>query len=63
MPSLKHLLAAFAVATLSIGAAAAAPVTTSLQAPGAHASAQALIQPVHWEYHHHHKVWVRDRRH
>lgn len=62
-PFVKHLFAAVAVATLSIGAAHAAPVTRAIQAPEAHATAQALVQPVHWEYHHHRKVWVRDRRH
>ena len=58
---LKRLLTAAAITAVTIGtvsAASAAPVTNF--ARHEERAARPMIQDVHWEWHHHHRVWVPD---
>ena len=58
---LKTITATVFAAALSVGAAgvASAAPSTPLHA-GSRVADPALLQDVHWEWHHHHRVWVPD---
>ena len=58
---LKTITATIFAAALSAGAAGLASAAPSTRADaGSHVAAPALLQNVHWEWRHHHRVWVPD---
>jgi hypothetical protein len=57
---LNKLLATVAVAAFSFGVAGAASAAPVMTADAHVATAQSLVQPIHWVYHNHHRVWVND---
>jgi len=60
---LRLLTATAFAALLSISAATVALASPSAQVvTGSRVAAPALLQDVHWEYRHHHRVWVPDHR-
>ena len=58
---LKTLLVTAVIASVA-GAASAAPVSSIavIHGPAYPAPTRSLVQPVHWEHHHGHRVWVSD---
>ena len=56
---LKTITATVFAAALSVAGVASAAPSTPLDA-GSRVAAPAPLQDVHWEWHHHHRVWVPD---
>ena len=58
---LKTLTVTLFAAALSVGATGLASAAPSARAVAAsRVAAPALLQNVHWEWRHHHRVWVPD---
>ena len=54
-----YVVSMVVAATLSVGAASAAPATTAAKG----SDMTALVRPIetaHWVWHHHHRIWVSD---
>lgn len=60
---LKTFTAIAITAVLSVSATSLAAAASMARVDaGSRVAAPALLQDVHWEYRHHHRVWVPDHR-
>ena len=60
---LKTIAVVAFTAALSIGTASVASATPGARVEtGGRVTASSLLQDVHWEFRHHHRVWVPDHR-
>lgn len=57
---LKIITATALVAMLSLGATGVASAAPISRQDGARVAAPVALQNVHWEWRHHHRVWVQD---
>ncbi len=62
MPIVRLTSTALLLAILAIGGAGAANAAISTRLADGTTATSSDVTPIHWEYRHHHRYWVPDRR-